>query len=319
MDHVIEGPAGLAFSSESSDDVARVTATVRLEPGEKLRIVKFIAYAWSSQRSLPALRAQAAAALAEAKATGWDEICAEQRAYLDSFWAGADVVVEGDAELQQTLRFALFQLLQASGRAELRAIPSKGLTGPGYDGHTFWDSESFVLQALTYTAPDAARDALRWRHATIDLARERATTLGLQGAAFPWRTIRGQECSGYWPAGTAAFHIGADIADAALRYAAVTGDEEFAARGRPRAARRDGASLAFARTPRQHGRLPHRRRDRPGRVQRDRRQQRLHQPDGRAEPARGGRRGRPATAIGAPSSESGWRRRRRGATRRRPC
>ena len=229
MDHVIEGPAGLAVSAESTDDVARVTATVRLEPGEKLRIVKFIAYAWSSQRSLPALRAQAAAALAEAKATGWDEICAEQRAYLDSFWDGADVVVEGDAELQQTLRFALFQLLQASGRAEMRAIPSKGLTGPGYDGHTFWDSESFVLQALTYTAPDAARDALRWRHATIDLARERATQLGLQGAAFPWRTIRGQECSGYWPAGTAAFHIGADIADAALRYAAVTGDAEFAA------------------------------------------------------------------------------------------
>ncbi len=185
MDHVIEGPEGLAVSSESTDDVARVTATVRLEPGEKLRIVKFIAYAWSSQRSLPALRAQAAAALAEAKATGWDEICAEQRAYLDSFWDGADVVVEGDAELQQTLRFALFQLLQASGRAEMRAIPSKGLTGPGYDGHTFWDSESFVLQALTYTAPDAARDALRWRHATIDLARERATTARSAGRRLP--------------------------------------------------------------------------------------------------------------------------------------
>ncbi len=228
MDHVIDGPEGLDFGGESSDDVARITATVRLEPGEKLRIVKFIAYAWSSQRSLPALRAQAAAALAEAKATGWDEICRAQRAYLDSFWDGADVVVEGDAELQQALRFALFQLLQASGRAEMRAIPSKGLTGPGYDGHTFWDAESFVLQALTYTAPDAARDALRWRHATIDLARERAMQLGLQGAAFPWRTIRGQECSGYWPAGTAAFHIGADIADAALRYAAVTGDAEFA-------------------------------------------------------------------------------------------
>jgi alpha,alpha-trehalose phosphorylase len=228
MDHLIEGPDGLALTSESADDVARVTATVRLEPGEKLRIVKFVAYAWSSQRSLPALRAQAAAALAEAKVTGWDAICAAQRDYLDGFWDGADVVLEGDAELQQTLRFALFQLLQASGRAEMRAIPSKGLTGPGYDGHTFWDSESFVLQALTYTAPDAARDALRWRHSTMDLARERAAQLGLQGAAFPWRTIRGQECSGYWPAGTAAFHIGADIADAALRYAAVAGDEEFA-------------------------------------------------------------------------------------------
>ena len=299
--------------------MARVTATVRLEPGEKLRIVKFIAYAWSSQRSLPALRAQAAAALAEAKATGWDEICAEQRAYLDSFWDGADVVVEGDAELQQTLRFALFQLLQASGRAEMRAIPSKGLTGPGYDGHTFWDSESFVLQALTYTAPDAARDALRWRHATIDLARERATQLGLQGAAFPWRTIRGQECSGYWPAGTAAFHIGADIADAALRYAP--------SRETRSSQRAIGLELLVEtarlwRSLGHHdsdGRLPHRRRDGPGRVQRDRRQQRLHEPDGRAEPASGGRRGRALRRSVLRARSRTRRRRRRGAMRRRPC
>jgi alpha,alpha-trehalose phosphorylase len=227
MDHVFDGPESLALHVETSDDVGRVTATVELKPGEKFRLVKLIAYAWSSARSFPALRAQAAAALAEAKVTGWDELCREQRAYLDDFWMAADVEIEGDAALQQTVRFALFQLLQAGGRAELRAIPSKGLTGPGYDGHTFWDSESFVLHALTYTAPHAARDVLRWRHSTLDLARARADTLGLRGAVFPWRTIRGEECSGYWPAGTAAFHIGADIADAAIRYVSVTGDEEF--------------------------------------------------------------------------------------------
>ena len=227
MDHLIDGPKGLAVHGESLDDIARVTATVELEPGQRLRVIKLLSYAWSSERSFPALRAQAIAALAEAKEVGWDELCASQTAYLDDFWQTADVQVEGDPSLQQTLRFALFQLLQAGGRAELRAIPSKGLTGPGYDGHTFWDSESFVLQALTYTAPTAARDALRWRHSTLGLARDRARTLGLAGAAFPWRTIRGEECSGYWPAGTAAFHIGADIADAALRYVTVTGDETF--------------------------------------------------------------------------------------------
>jgi alpha,alpha-trehalose phosphorylase len=101
------------------------------------------------------------------------------------------------------------------------------LTGPGYDGHTFWDTETFVLPVLTYTAPSAASDALRWRHSTLDLARERAAQLGHAGAAFPWRTIRGQECSGYWPAGTAAFHINADVADAATRYYAATEDEAF--------------------------------------------------------------------------------------------
>jgi alpha,alpha-trehalose phosphorylase len=227
MDHVFDGPEGIAIHAESGDDIGRVTATVELKPGEKLRMIKLLSYAWSSERSIPALRAQAAAAIAEAKEVGWDELCASQTAYLRDFWEAADVEIEGDPEIQQTLRFALFQLLQAGGRAELRAIPSKGLTGPGYDGHTFWDSESFVLQALTYTAPPAARDVLRWRHSTLDLARARAAQLGLQGAAFPWRTIRGEECSGYWPAGTAAFHIGADIADAAIRYVTVSGDEAF--------------------------------------------------------------------------------------------
>ena len=80
-----------------------------------------------------------------------------------------------------------------------------------------------MLPVLTYTVPQAARDALLWRHRTLDLARERARVLGLRGAAFPWRTIRGQECSGYWPAGTAAFHVGAAVADATVRYHAAIG------------------------------------------------------------------------------------------------
>src|SRR5204862_1372680 len=137
------------------------------------------------------------AALAEARHTGWDGLVAGQRAYLDEFWAGADVELDGDTELQQAVHFALFHTLQAGARAERRAIASKGLTGPGYDGHTFWDTEGFVLPLLTYTVPKAAADALRWRQSTLDLARERARALELRGAVFPWRTIRGQECSAY--------------------------------------------------------------------------------------------------------------------------
>ena len=154
-------------------------------------------------------------------------LLAGQRDYLDRFWRTADVELEGDAELQQAVRFCLFHTLQAGARAEMRAIAAKGLTGPGYDGHTFWDTERFVLPVLTYVAPRTAADSLRWRHATLDLARERAQHLGLKGAAFPWRTIRGQETSGYWPAGTAAFHINAAVADAVCRYQAATLDVEF--------------------------------------------------------------------------------------------
>jgi alpha,alpha-trehalose phosphorylase len=227
MDHVIDGPPGTDTEAESGPDVGRVTVAADLELGQRLRVVKFLAYSWSSRRSHAALRDEVVAALAEARHTGWDGLLAAQQAYLDEFWAGADVQLDGDTELQQAVRFALFHTLQAGARAEQRAIAAKGLTGPGYDGHTFWDTERFILPVLTYTAPQAARDALRWRHATLDLARERSAQLGLAGCVFPWRTIRGHECSGYWPAGTAAFHVGADIADAVARYQAASDDEAF--------------------------------------------------------------------------------------------
>ena len=138
----------------------------------------------------------------------------------------ADVEIEGDPELQQATRFGLFHVLQAGARAEQRAIAAKGLTGSGYDGHTFWDTEAFVLPVLTYTLPQAA--ATRCAGGTRrSIAPGSAQTLELTGAAFPWRTIHGEECSGYWPAGTGAFHINADIAAAVVRYQRAAGDEEF--------------------------------------------------------------------------------------------
>ncbi|MGW1881368.1 glycoside hydrolase family 65 protein [Streptomyces sp. NPDC001970] len=226
-DHIVEGPEGTAWSSESEPDVSRLTVTAALAPGERLRLVKFVGYGWSAQRSLPAVHDQVDGAVAAARSTGWEGLLAEQEAYLEHFWSCADVEVEGDAQIQQAVRFGLFHVLQAAARGEERAIPAKGLTGTGYDGHTFWDVESFVLPLLTFTAPDVVAPALRWRHATLPAARDRAHQLGLAGAAFPWRTITGAECSAYWPAGTAAFHVNADIAVAAERYVDATGDETF--------------------------------------------------------------------------------------------
>ena len=227
MTHVVDSPEDIQVYTDTQPDWARTTIACVLQPGQKLRVVKLLAYGWSSQRSLPALRDQVEAALAAARFAGWEGLCRAQREYLDTFWDAADVRVDGDPEVQQAVRFGMFHVLQAGARNEMRPIAAKGLTGPGYDGHVFWDTEMFVLPVLIYTQPAAAAEVLRWRHATLDLARERAATLGLKGAAFPWRTIRGQECSGYWPAGTAAFHINADIADATLRYVQATGDETF--------------------------------------------------------------------------------------------
>jgi alpha,alpha-trehalose phosphorylase len=227
MDHIITGTSRLNIANETSPDSARIVATDVLEPGQRLRIVKLIAYGWSHDRTQPAMRDQVAAALMAARTTGWDALLADQRRYLDDFWATGDVELDGDPELQQAVRFALFQVLSSAARAEGRAIPAKGLTGTGYDGHSFWDSEIYILPVLTYTAPAAAADALRWRHSTLATAKARAKDLGLCGAAFPWRTIHGEECSGYWPAGTAAFHINADVAVAVIRYVHATGDETF--------------------------------------------------------------------------------------------
>ena len=229
MDHIIEAPDGIQYGTVAEPDLGRFGMAAVLQPGQVLRITKFVAYGWSSERSLPAMRDQVEGALAAARRDGWDRLRADQRDDLAQYWDRADVEIDSDPRIQQAARFALFQIYLAAARAEQRAIPAKGLTGNGYDGHAFWDTEMYVLAVLTFSDPDSVAHALRWRHSTLPAARERAKQLALEGASFPWRTIAGEECSAYWPAGTAAFHVNADIADAVVRYVLTTGDERFEA------------------------------------------------------------------------------------------
>ena len=154
MDHLVEGPPGTETADgeqrrpRARDDHRRrragPAAAHRQVP--RLRLVEP-----SARRRRCAIRSPPR--WPRRARTGWDGLLAEQRAYLDDFWERADVELEGDAELQQAVRFALFHTLQAGARGERRAIAAKGLTGPGYDGHAFWDTETFVLPVLTYTAP----------------------------------------------------------------------------------------------------------------------------------------------------------------------
>ena len=320
MDHVIEEVDGLAAGAEAAPDLGRVWLTGELGAGRRaavhevprLRLVEPALAAVGARSGRRRRRVRQAHRLGQRWLQG-------QRDFLDDFWAHADVEIDGDGELQQAVRFALFHALQAGARVERRAIPAKGLTGPGYDGHAFWDTETYVLPLLTYTQPRAAADALRWRHETLDLALERAKTLGLNGAAFPWRTIRGQECSAYWPAGTAG--LPHQCRHRRRRHPLPAGHRRRGVRGRagPRAAGADGAAVALARPPRPRGRVPHRRRDRPGRVLGAGRRQRLHEPDGRAEPARWRPRSRRATRMRRPRSASTTRRSPPGATPPRRC
>ncbi|MGY1762101.1 glycoside hydrolase family 65 protein [Geodermatophilus sp. SYSU D00779] len=199
------------------------TVAADLVPGQGLTVVKVVGYSWSHDAGSDSVLAEASAAVSSAFDLGWEGLLAGQRAALDELWATADVEVDGDPELQQALRYTVFQLFCSAACISGAPVGAKGLTGIGYSGHTFWDVEGFVVPALTLLRPDAAARLLRWRAATLDLARERARTLGLAGACFAWRTISGREVSAYWPASTAAMHVNADIARAFWLYQNVTG------------------------------------------------------------------------------------------------
>jgi alpha,alpha-trehalose phosphorylase len=155
---------------------------------------------------------------------------AEQEAWLEDFWSRSDIQITGHPALQQAVRWNLFALAQASARAEGQGIPAKGVTGSGYGGHYFWDTEIYVMPFLTYTMPWAARNAMRFRYSLLPHACSRARELSQRGALFPWRTINGNEASAYYAAGTAQYHIDADIAFAVSQYVGATGDLDFLAR-----------------------------------------------------------------------------------------
>ena len=214
--------------------------TVDVVQGECLQLDKVFGYETSQHAPQDALMALASRAVDEAALAGFDLLCAEQRAYLWRFWQDADVQIEGHdtpgaapaggdvGAIQQGLRFNLLQLLQSVGTDGRTNIAAKGVTGSGYDGHYFWDTEIYVFPLMLHTQPRTARKLLEFRFHTLPAARARAHEMShARGALFPWRTIAGPECSAYYPAGTAQFHINADIAFAVKRYWEATGDDEF--------------------------------------------------------------------------------------------
>ena len=227
VDHEVETVDDVAMSTDVSDDSSRAVYHVHATPGSPLRLTKMAAYHTSAQVPSSELVERCSRTLARARERGLEDLQRTQRSWYDHFWYRSDVEVEGPVETQQAIRFNLFQLAQASARAETAGIAAKGVTGSGYSGHYFWDTETYVLPFLTYTMPQVARNALRFRYSLLDKARERAQYLSVKGALYPWRTINGEEASAYYEAGTAQYHINADIAHALVKYVWATGDEDF--------------------------------------------------------------------------------------------
>ncbi len=228
VDHLITGPGGSepALTVTRTRNSASLKIETTLSPGDRITILKRAVFCDSLRHNVPAEKA--IEILDSLDGVNFDSILSRQQAYLASFWETAAVSIAGDDTSLRGLLFNIYHLLQSAPRDQHSHIPAKGLSGEGYEGHYFWDTEIYMLPFFLYTKPSLARNLLEYRYTTLPEARNRARELGhARGAAYPWRTITGRECSAYFPSGSAQYHINADIAWALWRYWEATGDEEF--------------------------------------------------------------------------------------------
>ena len=228
--HIIDSACAHREEDTVGADLAKTVFSVRAEPHQTIRIIKFVSYHSSTGVPVSELADRCTRTLDRAIEDGLERIHADQREWLAGFWETSDVELRGDDAAQQALRWNLFQLAQASARTQEQGIAAKGVTGGGYEGHYFWDTEIYVVPFLAYTSPDTARKLLRFRWNMIDAARRRASEVNQRGALYPWRTINGEEASAYYAAGTAQYHINAAIVFALKRYLDASGDIDFLAR-----------------------------------------------------------------------------------------
>ena len=236
-----EGAAGDTFWMRVGGSPGGILAAAtdrRLPQGDDEVIDRFAAYRAGSE-AVPEVSA-AAAPLRDAAETGFDRLLVEHRRAWASRWEDADVVIEGDDELQRAVRFALFHLMASAGEKGESALGARGLTGTSYRGHVFWDTDTFVLPFLAATHPESARAVLEYRVRRLPEAMEAARALGRSGARFPWESagtgkdvtpLSARDRTGrVVPIRTGQLeeHIVAQVAWAGCCYVDWTGDQAFA-------------------------------------------------------------------------------------------
>ena len=228
-DHVVQTENDYSYQSECYEDSAKIVYSVNARKDESFRLIKYMVYHTSRSAPVKELSDRTERTLDRTVEEGFEELTRSQQRFMDDFWERSDIetIMHKDRRTQQCLRFNLFHILQASARVEGTGIGARGLTGEAYEGHYFWDAEIYVMPFLIYTSPHIAKNLLRFRYSLLDKARKRAQELNQKGALFPWRTITGDEASAFFAAGTAQYHINADIMYALRKYVEVTGDEEF--------------------------------------------------------------------------------------------
>lgn len=226
------GTAVKASSDEFTQhlDGSRATFKGRVEKGSSVIFDQFTAYSkpFNSEDDTEKVWEQLKSQLEIVRELGFRKVKNQHIEDMATFWKAADIEIDGDDQLQLGLRFNLFHLNQAAGRDGKRNMSAKGLTGEGYEGHYFWDTEMYMLPFFIYTQPEVAKSLLTYRYSILEKARERAREMAISnGALFAWRTINGEEASPYYPAGTAQIHINGDIAHAVDEYVQATDDADF--------------------------------------------------------------------------------------------
>jgi alpha,alpha-trehalose phosphorylase len=228
VDHVVDGGREIGLETETHRDSYETHIGGFLEKGKPLRLLKYAIFT-DSLRCADCEKT-AENELRRALENGPAAVYRGQEAYLKAFWESALLEIDGDEKCSAAVQYNMYQLLQSAGRDDKGSIAAKGLSGEGYEGHFFWDTEMYIEPFFALTQSDICRNLVSYRYAILDEARKNARILGhKKGALFPWRTIMGRECSGYFPAGTAQYHINGDVAWSVVSYYLVTGDFAFIA------------------------------------------------------------------------------------------
>lgn len=230
MSHEFQASGHVALNTVAAEDRLETSFDVAVEKDCSITLQKYVTYVAAPEYEEERLIPKAIALTDQAREGGFDRLKEEQESLLRDFWRRAGIELAGDPAALQGLRFNMFHLLQSTGRDGHTSISAKGLSGQGYAGHYFWEAEVYVLPFFLHNLPMVARKMLEYRHHTLDKARERARQMAHpSGALFPWRTIDGEECSACYQAGTAQYHIDADIALAVRGYVESAGDLDFLA------------------------------------------------------------------------------------------
>lgn len=237
---VVQVDGDTAVAAQQCSGQPRFIVEQTLAAGQSCRVDKLAAYA-AGRDAVANAGAVVARATAALRGATYDALLAAHRAAWDAVWDDCDVIIEGDEEAQLAVRFNLFQLLVAAPQRDERvSIGAKTLSGLGYRGHVFWDTEIFILPFFIFTRPRAARNMLMYRYHTLPGARRKAAQNGFRGAQYAWESaVSGDEVTPRWVpdfegqqlvriwTGDIEIHISADVAYAIVQYWRATGDDAF--------------------------------------------------------------------------------------------